>query len=97
MGVMVEGGQKTKLLEEKGQRMDDQVWEKLSMKVSKAPKVISGEILEKLTVNQEQKSLKNEDIWYRDQQIAIMRGQYWGIEVYDMKLKLSGRMFSKSH
>lgn len=73
------------------------IWEKLSMRVSKAPKIISGEMLEKMTVNQEQKYLRNEDIWYRDQEITIMRGQYWGIEIHDMKLKLSGRMFRKSH
>lgn len=50
------------------------IWEKLSMRVSKAPKIISGEMLEEMTVNQEQKYLRNEDIWYRDQEITIMRG-----------------------
>lgn len=67
------------------------------MRVSKAPKIVSGEMLEKMTANQEQKSLRNENIQYRDHEITIMRGQYRGIEIYDMKLKLSGRMFRKSH
>lgn len=59
---------------EKSQGMNSQLLEKSTAWVLKSQKVIPGELLEGMRVNQQQKSSGNEGISYRDQEITVKTG-----------------------